>query len=451
MIQMRLSEIVGPLNAVIMGEDVEFRGCGTDTRTLQPARLFVALKGPHFDGHDFVGQAEQRRAAAVMLERPVKATLPRLMVEDTRAALGQLAELWRSRFAIPIVAVTGSNGKTTVKGMVAAILSLKGTVLATRGNLNNDIGVPHTLFELGQEHGYGVIEMGANHPGEIALLCELARPTVAVITQCAPAHLEGFDSLEGVARAKGEIFTGLGEAGVAIINADDEFAPLWRSMAARCRQVSFGLETAADVTATSLKSGSPSPESRFCLTTPAGSTEVRLGFPGRHNVMNALAAAACAHALSMDPETIGQGLEAAKPVPGRLNFYQGPLGVRVLDDTYNANPGSLKAALQVLAACAPDRWLVLGDMGELGRNSEDYHRQAGILARELGISRLYALGELSRHAVDGFGRGGRYFTEVESLLAAIHSELHKNVTLLIKGSRSMRMERVVRSLVIAEN
>ncbi len=447
MIEMRLSEIVSPLNAVIAGEDVEFRGCSTDTRTLQPAQLFVALRGQRFDGHEFVGQAKEKGAAAVMLERQIEAALPTLLVENTRVALGQLAELWRSRFTIPVVAITGSNGKTTVKEMLASILSLKGTVLATRGNLNNDIGVPQTLFDFGQEHSYGVIEMGANHPGEIAQINKLVRPTVAVVTQCAPAHLEGFGSVAGVARAKGEIFTGLDEAGRAIINADDEFALLWRGMAGARRQVSFGLKAEAEVRAAQVEDGFS--ESRFWLHTPVGSIRVQLRLPGRHNVMNALAAAACVHALGIELETIGRGLEAVKPVPGRLNLCQGPLGVRMLDDTYNANPGSLKAALKVLAACAGDRWLVLGDMGELGPQGEEYHRRAGILARELGISRLYAVGELSRQAVEGFGRGAQHFSDVEGLLAVLNSELHKNVTLLIKGSRSMRMERVVRSLLIA--
>ena len=444
MIQLHLSDIAQPLQAVLTGQDVEFYGCSTDTRTLQPAELFIALEGGRFDGHSFVAQARESGAAAAMLEHPVDIALPALVVGDTRAALGQLAALWRGRFTVPIVAITGSNGKTTVKEMLAAILSLKGAVLATRGNLNNDIGVPQTLCRLGEQHDYAVIELGANHPGEIARLCELTRPTVSVITQCAPAHLEGFGSVEGVARAKGELFAGLTETGVAVINADDGFAGVWQRLAGARRQVSFGLETQAEVSARGVESGLA--ESRFRLITPEGSTEVRLLFPGRHNVMNALAAAGCAYALGIEPEAIARGLSAAQPVPGRLNLCQGPLGVRLLDDTYNANPGSLKTALEVLAGYPGDRWLVLGDMGELGPEGQRYHREGGLLARRSGVSRLYAVGELSRYAVEGFGRGGRHFSDIEGLVAALNQDLHKEAALLIKGSRSMRMERVVRSL-----
>jgi UDP-N-acetylmuramoyl-tripeptide--D-alanyl-D-alanine ligase len=445
-IRMRLSEAACPLGAVIQGGDIEFCGCSVDTRILRPAELFVALRGSRFDGHDFVAYACHKGAHAVMLERSAEVSLPRLLVKDTRVALGQLASLWRSRFEIPVVAVTGSNGKTTVKEMVASILRIKGTVLATRGNLNNDIGVPLTLFRLGQEHQYVVIEMGANHPGEIALLCEIARPTVAVITQCAPAHLQGFGSIEGVARAKGEILSSLNETGVAVINAEDDFAELWRGMAGARKQVSFSLNGSADLTATLLDNSGWLASSRFQLNTPTGSTEIRLPLPGRHNVMNALAAAACAYVLGVELDHIGQGLESMQSVPGRLNSCQSSLGVRLLDDSYNANPGSLKAALEVLIAYPGEHWLILGDMGELGSEAEQYHHQAGALAHDLGVSRLYAAGELSRHAVAAFGTRARHFKDVEALVAALSGDLHKDVTLLIKGSRAMRMERVVKSL-----
>jgi UDP-N-acetylmuramoyl-tripeptide--D-alanyl-D-alanine ligase len=451
MIHMRLSEAVEPLQAMLHGADVDFSGCGTDTRTLNPGELFVALRGPRYDGHGFVADAVRRGAKAAILDHAVGAALPVLEVKDTRLAMGRLARLWRERFAIPLVAVTGSNGKTTVKEMVASILSGCGQVLATTGNLNNDIGVPLTLFRLGGEHRYAVVEMGANHPGEIASLCGMARPTVAVVTQCAPAHIEGFGSVEGVARAKGEVFEALGPDGVAVINADDDYAGLWLGLAGRrgtaCRApIQFGLKNPADITAADLDDGDPLQGSRFVLKTPGGSMEVRLPFPGRHNVMNALAAAASAHALGVELPAIVQGLESACPVHGRLELRKGGQGARILDDSYNANPGSLKAALELLAKCSGERWLVLGDMGELGPDAGDHHLRAGRMARESGVDRLYALGELSRRVVDGFGPAGRHFAGVDALLTAVRGDIHPGVTVLVKGSRSMRMERVVAAL-----
>lgn len=444
MIRMRLSEAAPSIDGVLGGADVEFVGCGTDTRSLRPGELFVALPGPRFDGHRFVADALGRGASAAMLAHASEVSLPTLLVSDTRVALGRLARRWRDRFELPVIAVTGSNGKTTVKEMLVSILATGGQVLGTRGNLNNDIGVPLTLFGLAEKHEYAVIEMGANHAGEIALLCQIAGPTIALVTQCAPAHLEGFGSVEGVARAKGEIFAGLGEEGVAVINADDEFADLWTAVAGTRRRVRFGLEARAEVTATLL--GAVTDGSRFQLHTPAGSLALWLRLPGRHNVMNALAAAACTHALGLPLDRIGTGLESMRPVRGRLEACSGPRGVRVFDDTYNANPGSLQAALEVLASCAGERWLLLGDMRELGAHAEELHRHAGKMARALGVDRLYATGELSRHAVAAFGGGAKHFDSITALVASLTDDLHKDVTVLVKGSRSMQMERVVRSL-----
>jgi UDP-N-acetylmuramoyl-tripeptide--D-alanyl-D-alanine ligase len=442
----RLSDLAGPLSGSIAGPDVAFTGVSTDSRTLGAGALFVALSGPHHDGHEFVAEARKRGAAAAVVERPIGASLPLLVVPDPLAALGSLAALWRARFPIPLCAVTGSNGKTTVKEMLLSILSRNGATAATRGNLNNEIGVPLCLFALDDTHRYAVMEMGANHPGEIARLCRIAAPTVAVVTCCAPAHLEGFGSVEGVARAKGEVFAGLGPDGVAVINQDDDFAPLWHTLAGLRRRIGFGLRPGAEVTARLKPNGDGIEGSRFLLETPRGATAVHLSLLGTHNVLNACAAAACAEALGISLEHTVDGLESVKAMPGRLTAYEGPPGVRVFDDSYNANPGSLRAALEVLAHCRGERWLVLGDMGELGAESPKLHRDAGHLARALGVKRLYGLGDLCRESVCGFGPGGRHFADIESLLAALSADLHAGVSLLVKGSRAMRMERVVGDL-----
>ncbi len=448
MIRGRLSEIAGPLSGRIAGADVAFTGCGTDTRTLAVGELFVALCGPRYDGHEFVLEAKERGAVAAIVDKPVAASLPLLVVPDTREALGALAALWRARFPIPLCAVTGSNGKTTVKEMLLSILSRAGATAATRGNLNNDIGVPLSLFALDDTHRYAVMEMGANHPGEIARLCRIAEPSVAVVTGCAPAHLEGFGSVEGIARAKGEVYAGLGADGVAVINQDDDFAPLWHRLAGPRRRIGFGLRPGAGVTARRapphLKlAGDTALGSRFLLETPRGAAAVHLPLLGTHNVLNACAAAACAQALGISIEHTVGGLESVKAMRGRLTACDGPPGVRVFDDSYNANPGSLQAALEVLAHCRGERWLVLGDMGELGAEGPTLHRDAGRLAKTLGIERLYGLGDLCRESVAGFGPGAKHFSDIESLQTALNADLHAGVHLLVKGSRSMRMERVV--------
>ena len=446
MIRGRLSDLAGPLSGRITGPDVAFTGCGTDSRTLGAGELFLALSGPHHDGHEFVAEARRRGAAAAVVERSIAASLPLLVVSDTLAALGSLAALWRARFPIPLVAVTGSNGKTTVKEMLLSILSRNGATAATRGNLNNEIGVPLCLFALDDTHRYAVVEMGANHPGEIARLCRIAEPSVAVVTCCAPAHLEGFGSVEGVARAKGEVFAGLGPDGVAVINQDDDFAPLWHTLAGERRRIGFGLRPGAEVTARLAPNGDGLSGSRFLLETPKGAAALHLPLLGTHNVLNACAAAACAEALGVSIEHTVGGLESVKTMRGRLTAYDGPPGVRVLDDSYNANPGSLRAALELLAHCRGERWLVLGDMGELGAESPKLHRDAGHLAKALGVERLYGLGHLCRESVAGFGRGARHFPDIESLLAALGAELHAGIHVLVKGSRAMRMERVVGDL-----
>ncbi|MEO6696419.1 MAG: UDP-N-acetylmuramoyl-tripeptide--D-alanyl-D-alanine ligase, partial [Gammaproteobacteria bacterium] len=446
MIRMSLSEAARVLDAKHLGRDAEFAGVSTDSRALQRDNLFVALHGPHFDGHAFLTQAMQQGAAAVLVDRPVETALPGLRVQDTRIGLGQLAAAWRARHTMPLVAVTGSNGKTTVKEMIAAILGQRGPLLVTQGNLNNDIGVPLTILRLESAHRHAVIEMGANHPGEISTLTRIARPTVALITNAGPAHLEGFGSIEGVARAKGEIYQGLSESGIAVVNADDAYAQLWRELAGAHRMMTFGLKNPSDVRAEwQAEAGGNSLQ----LITPVGAIEVKLPLPGRHNVMNALAAAAAALAAGAALADIKNGLEAMRPVHGRLQRTPGIKSAELIDDTYNANPASLQAALDVLAACATRKWLVLGDMGELGGDAALLHEQAGEKARAAGVEALYATGELSRHAVHKFGAGAEHFSDHVQLIAALTKKLeHENdgVTILIKGSRSARMEDVVAAL-----
>ena len=442
MMAMQLSEAARVLAGHYSGTDLPFRGVSTDTRQLTPGSLFIALQGPRFDGHGFVETAREQGAVAAAVMRRCPSALPQIEVADTRLALGSLSAHWRQKFSLPVVAITGSNGKTTVRAMTAAILSRCGRTLSTQGNLNNDIGLPLTLARLGEADRFAVLEMGANHPGEIAYLAGIAQPSVAVITNAAPAHLEGFGDLQGVARAKGELFAGLGKRGVAVIKADDAFAPLWRELAGHCRIVEFGLH-GAEVTA-DWQGDTRGSDMR--LQTPAGSVELHLPLPGRHNVMNALAASAVALAAGADLQAVRQGLESLSPVAGRFNIHSLPGGVTLIDDTYNANPESLQVALDVLALAAGDAWLVLGDMGELGAGAAALHSAAGRMARQAGVTRLYGLGELAQEAVTAFDGPGGAFSTLDELLAALHNDLSGPLHILVKGSRSMRMERVVDAL-----
>ncbi len=448
---MRLHEVAQALGATAAGPDIEFTAVSTDTRRLPKGALFVALRGPRYDGHVFAAQALEEGAAAVMVQADAGLDLaPALVVPDTRLALGRLAAWHRGRQAAKLVAVTGSNGKTTVKEMTAAILRAEAgeaAVLATEGNLNNDIGVPLMLLRLTPAHRYAVIEMGMNHPGELTYLTGLARPDAALVNNAQRAHLEGLASVEAVARAKGEIFGGLREGGVALVNADDPHAGLWREMNRGRRIVGFGLAQDAEVRVEhrALEYGA-----ELVLHTPAGRIETRLHAPGLHNVRNAAAAAAAALALGATPGAVARGLAAYAGVKGRLERHACILGAQLIDDTYNANPDSVAAAIQVLAAQQGQRLLVLGDMGELGPGAEAMHREIGEKARAAGIDRLLALGELSVHAVRGFGAGGMHFERIEELLAEVENALAPGVTVLVKGSRFMQMERVVQSFAEAK-
>lgn len=444
----RMSDLARRLEAPLHGRDVRFTRVTTDTRQLAPGDLFVALKGDRFDGHEFVQQAEKAGAAGALVSGAPASNLPQVIVNDTLTGLQDYAHSWRGDFHLPVVAVTGSNGKTTVKQMLSSIFAARGPVLATVGNLNNHIGVPLTLLSLREEHKTAVVEMGANHPGEIARLAEIARPDIGLVNNAGDAHLEGFGSREGVARAKGELFSALGPGGVAIINADDAYATVWRELAADCDRITFGLSESAAVRALNVRAKPPEAPTgmEFVLVTPEGSQGVQLPLPGLHNVRNALAAAACAFALGMDMRDIAHGLLNVRPAPGRLSWRKAANNARLLDDTYNANPTSLDAALQLLAAVQGRRWLVLGDMGELGRGAEQLHYAAGEAARRLGIERLYAVGALARYAAQGFGEGAVHFRDAAELVAEVRQRLTAEVAVLVKGSRASRMERVVAGL-----
>ncbi len=447
---MRLSEMADCLSGQWFGTDISFRGATNDTRQLQAGALYVALVGERFDGHSFLAAARHAGAAAALVERLVDDPLPQVVVENTKLALGRLAAIWRNRFRGPLVAITGSNGKTTVKEMVRAILSQEGPTLSTSGNLNNDIGAPLTLLRLEPDiHHAAIIEMGANHPHEIAYLAALAHPTVAVVNNAAPAHLEGFGSLPGVAEAKGEIYCALSADGVAVINADDPFAPRWRTLANGRRVLDFGLTEGALVSARIDEVLGATGGTRLTLQTPLGECELTLPLPGRHNVMNALAATAAALGAGASLASIHAGLVAMRAVPGRLRPCLGRHGAQLIDDTYNANPASLRAALEVLATFPGERCLVLGDMAELGRDAATLHAEAGETARRLGIDTLLGCGPLSQGAVAAFGADARGFADVEHLVTALEKELRPGLTVLVKGSRSAGMDRVVRELAKA--
>ncbi|MFZ5594679.1 MAG: UDP-N-acetylmuramoyl-tripeptide--D-alanyl-D-alanine ligase [Pseudomonadota bacterium] len=448
---MKLAEAAAALGAGMSGGDALFQAVNTDTRTIQPGDLFIALRGERFDGHAFVAEAAAKGAVAALVSEPVETALPLLRVADTRLALGRLGAAWRTRFTIPLIAVTGSNGKTTTKEMLAAIFARRGPVLATQGNLNNDIGVPLTLLRLRAEHRCAVIEMGANHPGEIAYLSELARPTVALITNAAMAHLAGFGSLDEIARTKGGIYAGLAGQGAGIVNADDAYAGFWRSLLGGRRCMTFGMREQADVSAlpgsVRCQLGDEAIITAFQMRTPAGDIDVSFPLMGEHNVMNALAAAAAALAAGATLADVKDGLEAMQAVKGRLQVKKAGCGARVIDDTYNANPPSLLAAINVLASVAGRKVLVLGDMGELGDDAPLFHRQVGERARQAGIDKLYATGELSRDAAQAFGADGGHYASHDELIAALAADLDAQTTVLVKGSRFMRMEQVVEALV----
>ncbi|NBQ84534.1 MAG: UDP-N-acetylmuramoyl-tripeptide--D-alanyl-D-alanine ligase [Methylophilaceae bacterium] len=439
---MRLSEIALATKGKVLGADVEINSVGTDSRAIESGQLFVALKGENFDGHDYAAQSLQQGACAVMVSQEVAG--PAVLVKDTRLALGDLSAYWRNKFSMPVVAITGSNGKTTVKEMLASILKVAAgddaKVLATQGNLNNDIGLPLTMLKIEQQHEYAVLEMGMNHRGEIRYLTKLAKPNVALVNNAGSAHIGELGSYEAIAEAKGEIFEGLAKDGIAIINADDVFADFWKKLAAQNKQMTFGLNQQANVSARYQLNVM---NSNIQMTTPIGNVNFDLPAPGEHNVRNALAAATAALALNVPLNKIAEGLTHFAGVKGRLQSKAGFAGAKVIDDTYNANPLSMKAAIDVLAGNQGTRIFVMGDMAELGDDAAEMHAEIGAYAKAAKIQTFYALGQLTPEATKAFGASGKHFESVETLVDALREEMNSNVTVLVKGSRSARMERVV--------
>lgn len=444
--ELRLSELQGPLEAKLLGDDVSFSTVFTDSRKAVDGGLFVALVGERFDGNDYVASVADRGAVAALVSRPAGTALPQLCVQDTTAALGKLGELNRQFYRGPLVGITGSCGKTTAKNLIHSVLSQRGNAFATRGNFNNEIGVPLTLLQLHPGLDFAVIEMGAGRPGDIKRLCAMAHPTISVLLNVMPAHLEGMGSLAGIARTKGEIFDQLGESGTAVMNADEPWLGDWRERAGAARVIEFSLRGPADVQASDVVARGVDGTS-FLLHTPAGSVPVMLPLPGVHNVANALAAAAVGFACELNLDEIRMGLEAGSAVAGRLLVTYGANGSRLIDDCYNANPGSARAAIDTLATTDGRRTLLMGAMRELGAESAAMHTELGIHAREAGLDGFWGVGEALTDAVEKFGEGGRWFADSESAAAAARLEFSSEDVVLIKGSRGERMERILQALM----
>ncbi|MBA8882531.1 UDP-N-acetylmuramoyl-tripeptide--D-alanyl-D-alanine ligase [Dokdonella fugitiva] len=444
MLNLRLSDIARWTGGRLHGTDAVVEAVSTDTRSLAAGMLFVALKGERHDAHAFAETARERGAAALLVERELATALPQVVVADTLVALGELARAVRARSTARVVGITGSNGKTTVKTLVASILARHGRTHVNAGNFNNEIGLPLTLLAMPADTEYAVLEMGAGKPGDIAYLARIAQPDVALVNNIAAAHLERMGTLQGVAETKGAIYRALPNDGVAIINADDAFADYFGVLAGPRRVLRFGLLRRADVGANLEIEGAA--DGRLRLLAPAGAIEIASPLRGRHNVMNVLAAATLALALGVPLATIKAGIEAAPLVAGRLARRAHASGAVVVDDSYNANPGSFAAAIATLAAEPGERVLVMGDMAELGSDAERLHADIGALARRSGVQRLYAVGRLSRAAADAFGAGATHYADQAQLVDALRAELRAGVVLLVKGSRSSAMDQVVRAL-----
>ena len=439
-----LSFAADATQGTLHGQDCAFDGVSTDTRTLQEGQLYVALSGPNFDGNEFVAQAYGRGAAGAVVSRIADSAAAQIVVDDTRLALGQLASAWRDKQSLTVIGITGSNGKTTLKDMAAACLSTTAPTLATQGNLNNDIGMPLMMSKIDDSHQFAVLEMGANHAGEIAYLTSLAKPNVVAITNAAAAHLEGFGSIEGVAHAKAEILQGEPAPDVAILNADDEYYAYWLSLIEHVDVLSFGLNDDADFRADQIEIATG--QTYFSLHLLDTIIEVTLPLAGKHNVRNACAAAAIASSLGVSGEQIRSALESLRPVAGRLQPLPGRRGATLFDDSYNANPLSVIAAAEFLAGLPGKSWFVLGDMFELGEGADKLHNDVGASIHDAGVDRLFTFGELSREAADGFGEGARSFDSLDDLVSDLSSGMASDINLLVKGSRGMRMERVVEAL-----
>ena len=428
-----------------LGADVEIQAISTDTRTIAPGALFVALRGENFDAHEFVAEAQARGAAALLLHRDVASDLPRVLCADTEEALGEIAAGMQQGRNGVMLALTGSNGKTSVKTLLHGILSRAGRTYCNPGNRNNEIGLPLAVLEAPEDAEFAIYEMGAGKPGDIAYLTSIVSPQVALVNNIAPAHMERMGSLLGIAETKGAIYEALSDDGIAVINADDAFAPYFAGIVGTRRTFRFGIENDADVRASQTVVEAES--ARFHLHTPAGNEDIVLPLPGRHNVMNALAATAMALAAGAPFAAIVEGLHRAEPVKGRQIAHALGNGAVIIDDSYNANPGSVAAAIATLAEDAANAWLVLGNMAELGETAAALHADIGRQAKRAGLARLWTLGDLAREASQAFGDGGRHFENQDALIAALRKELRAGQRCLIKGSRSSAMDKVVAALL----
>lgn len=446
-----LSQVARWVEGRHLGADVEVTSVGTDGRTLAPGGLFVALRGEHHDGHDHVAQALERGAAALLVQREVDCALPQVLCADTQDALGEFAAGMQQGRPAVVVAITGSNGKTSVKTLVHAILSRAGKTFANPGNFNNEIGLPLAVLQAPEDARFAVYEMGAGQPGDIAYLASIAPPQVSLVNNVMPAHLERMGSLLGVAETKGAIYEALPDDGIAVVNADDAFAPWFMQRIGARRVLRFGLENDADLRASQLELGADG--SRFRLHTPAGEADVTLPLAGRHSVMNALAAAALALGAGASLDDVVSGLAEAAPVPGRQVPHRLANGAVLVDDSYNANPGSVAAAIAALAESGGEAWLVLGDMKELGEGGDAMHADIGAQARRAGIARLWTIGELSASASRAFGDGADHFNDQGALVASLAPALHAagaGLRCVVKGSRSSAMDKVVAALLAAD-
>jgi len=446
-----LQQLTASIAGARMTRDAAFEGVSTDSRSAPAGALFVALRGETFDAHNFLDQVAARNVAAVVVEQlPDNFPLPALVVPDTLAALGRIGNAWRSQFGMPVIGVTGSNGKTTVKEMIASILAAafgEDARLATQGNLNNEIGVPLTVMRLTSAHKAAVVELGMNHPGEIARLAAIAAPTVALVNNAQREHQEFMHTVEAVARENGSVLQALPADGVAVFPGDDEYTPLWRELAGERAVLTFGLSDECDVRAAYTPN---SFGADLTVTSPQGQFGIELAAAGVHNVRNALAACACALAAGIPADAIVRGLENFAPVSGRLQRKQAVNGATVIDDSYNANPDSVRAAIDVLAQTQAPRILVLGDMGEVGTQGPEFHEEIGAYAASRGIESVLVTGALTRHMT---GAGAQHFEQFDDLLAALDKQLgsKSEATVLVKGSRFMKMERVVQHLVQSQN
>ncbi len=450
MITLTLAEIAQAVDGQLIGADLSIEGVSIDTRKVMVGDLYIAIVGEQFDGHDFIEQAKDCGAVAILTAHHVATPLAQIMVTDTRLALAKLAGLVRDKVQPKVCGITGSNGKTTVKEMLATILAVQYQVLFTQGNLNNDIGVPLTLLGLEERHQYAVIEMGANHIREIAYTSQYAQPDVAVITNVGAAHIEGFGSLDGVATAKAEIIQSLAKDGVAILNVDDAYFAKWQAIAEPRKVITFGVSPDADVRAENISSVEVEQHfnTQFDLLVAQNRVPITLTLAGEHNVKNALAASAAAIALGVSLEQIQQGLQQVKTVQGRLQLGIALTGGRIINDTYNANPSSLAAALQVLKDCSGELWCALGDFGELGADSEQIHHDMGVAIKQAGVTRLFAIGVMAKHSVQAFGKGAEHFATHKNLISALQQSMTTETVLLVKGSRAQKMERVVNALLL---